>query len=255
MAGGDEVQRLTERCRAQMDDFHSDRPSDEQPCLELFRLALIEGDQTAWEAIYDLYRTQVMRWVQNHPRFYFTGEEAGYFVNQAFWRLWKYGARHARAGRFGTVADYLQYLKRCAASVITDELRRGRSDALSRLIELAGADDDDSGGPAVPPGQAGALLHDRPPLEEEVEREIVLSDLWALLRQVLDGERERLLAEEIWGYGLSPQQVYALHPDQFADEEEVSQIRRNIVRRLNRQLTNSAQHQRLRDALRHLLGG
>jgi len=258
MAEMGEIQRLMERCRAQMDDFRNNRPSDEQPCLELFRLALTENNQAAWEAIYSIYQAQVVRWVQSHPHFHFTGEDAGYFVNQAFWRLWKYGARHACAGRFNTLADYLQYLKRCAASVITDELRRGRRDALLHLAEAdepADADREGSDDSAMSPDWVSATLRDRAPLEEEVENEIVLAGLWELLRQVLNGERERLVAEEMWEYGLSPRQVCARHPDKFASEEEIGQIRRNIVRRLNRQLTNSARHQQLRRELRHLLGG
>lgn len=252
----DKVQQLIERCSAQVDDFRNNRPSDERPCLELFRLALIEHNQEAWDAIYNIHQAQVTRWVHSHPRFRFTGEDASYFVNQAFCRLWKYGARHAHAGHFNAVADYLQYLKRCTWSAIEDELRRSQKDALWHLVEAAeSADANDNGfdGAEMGLSEAAVALHDRASVEKIVEHEMVLSDLRELLRQTLEGERERLVAEEMWEYGLAPRQVYARHPDKFTDENEISQIRRNIVRRLNRRLTNDARSGQLRQELEHLL--
>ncbi|MCS6848642.1 MAG: hypothetical protein RMN52_13130 [Anaerolineae bacterium] len=246
------IQQLAKLCSAQVSDFRNNRACDERPCLELFRLALIERNQEAWEAIYNIHYPQVVRWVHTHPHFRITGEDADYFANQAFSRLWQYGTRHACAGHFNAVADYMQYLKRCTWSAIEDELRRSQKDALWHLVELGDSTDDNESDGMMGLDEAALALHNRVSVEAMVENEAILNDLWELLRQTLEGERERIVAEEMWEYGLAPRQIYARHPDRFADENEVSQIRRNIVRRLNRRLTNDAKVGQLRQELEYL---
>lgn len=249
------IQRLAELCSAQVSDFREDdRPRDEQPCLELLRLALVERDQEAWDALYKIHYPQVLRWVHTHPHFRVTGEDADYFANQAFSRLWQYGERHASAGRFKTVADYMQYLKRCTWSAIEDELRRSRKDALWHWAEVNdsavdGENDDMMGLDEL------AETPDSASVEATVENAAILSDLWALLGQIIEGERERIVTKEMWEEGLEPRQIYARHPDLFMNEDAVSQIRRNIVRRLNRKLINDARAGLLRQELEHLFRG
>ena len=92
-------------------------------------------------------------------------------------------------------------------------------------------------------------------VEATVENAAILSDLWELLGQIIEGERERIVAKEMWEEGLEPPQIYARHPDLFVDEDEVRQIRRNIVRRLDRKLTNDARAGLLRQELEHLFRG
>ncbi|BCX04015.1 MAG: hypothetical protein KatS3mg053_1953 [Candidatus Roseilinea sp.] len=246
------IQQLAELCSAQVSDFRNNRPCDERPCLELFRLALIEHNQEAWAAVYNIHYPQVMRWVHTHPHFCITGEDADYFANQAFSRLWQYGSRHACAGHFNAVADYMQYLKRCTWSAIEDELRRSQKDALWHLVEVNDSTEDNESDNVMGFDEAALALHDRVSVEAVVESEVILRALWELLRQTLEGERERIVAEEMWEYGLAPRQIYARHPDRFSDENEVSQIRRNIVRRLNRRLTNDAKVGQLRQELEYL---
>lgn len=248
------IEQLVNECIIQTNEFHHNRPSDDQPCLELFRRALIEHDQEAWSAIYNLHYNQVMRWVYTHPRFRFTGENANIFANQAFARLWQYGSRHAKEGRFNTVAEYMQYLKRCTWSAIEDELRRSQKDALWYLVELNspsdGSEPSDEGWDFETLG--ASLLEEDVPMEAVVEREALMQELWELLRQSLVDGRERIVAEEIWEYGLAPRQIYARHPDMFANEGEVGQVRRNILRRLNRRLMNDGQAGMLREEFERL---
>lgn len=232
------TEQLLSACIIQMNEFHHNRPSDDRPCLELFRRALIEHDQEAWSAIYNLHHDQVMRWVYAHPRFRFTGEDASVFANQAFARLWQYGRRHAEAGRFNAVAEYMQYLKRCTWSAIEDELRRIQKDALWHQVELDSLSD---GGELNDEGwdfeTLGIWLRGEDvPMEVVVEREAVMQELWELLKRSLVDGREHVVAEEIWEYGLTPRQIYVRYPDMFANEGEVRQVRRNILKRLIRRL-------------------
>lgn len=246
------IQILAERCSAQISDFRRDHPSDETPCIELFRLALIEHNQEAWESLYHTYYPLVTRWVSFHPGFRLTGEDVDYFANQAFARFWRYGAQRASAGCFRRIADYLQYLKRCAWSAIEDELRWIRKDALG---EIHRTNDSDASEAVNIPEFTLAASDDRgaESFEQQIGNEASLKKLRRLLCDVLTNEDESLVAEATWQQGLSPRQIHTRYPGRFADESEVSQIRRNILRRLTRRLMNDAGAAELRQELEELL--
>lgn len=245
------IQALAERCSAQISDFRRDHPSDETPCIELFRLALVEHNQEAWESLYHTYYPLVTRWVCFHPGFRITGEDVDYFANQAFARFWLYGAQRASAGCFKRIADYLQYLKRCVWSAIEDELRWIRKDALGEVYRTN--DSDASRVVNIPEFNLSTDDRGSGSFEQRIESEASLQKLRRLLWDVLLDENESLVAEAIWQHGLSPQQVHRRYPSRFADEAEVSQIRRNILRRLTRRLMNDAKATELRQELEELL--
>lgn len=247
----DKVRELAESCSRQLSSFRNNQLSNDLPCVELLRLALVEHNQQAWEAIYNIYYPLVMRWVCVHPGFRITGEDADYFANQAFSRFWWYGARRARAGCFGKVADYLQYLKRCVGSAIEDELRWIRKDALGGIHRTGDFGESDDAEKAVP-DETVLATNEHSTLESDMATNMLFKELWALLYQSLSNEVERIVAECTWQHDLAPRQIYRLYPDRFADESEVSQIRRNIVRRLSRRLMNDTGVKPLRQELENL---
>jgi hypothetical protein len=57
--------------------------------FELFRRAILNRDQAAWQAIHAQYQTLITSWVWRHSKFQSTNEEAASFVNAAFIRFWR----------------------------------------------------------------------------------------------------------------------------------------------------------------------
>jgi hypothetical protein len=57
-----------------------------------------------------------------------------------------------------------------------------------------------------------------------------------VLSQTIQTHEERLVAEESWVYGLTPRQIQARYPETFATTELVSQIKHNLLKRIQRRL-------------------
>ena len=78
---------LAHRCAQETDLFFRRLSYDPAYCFELFRRAILEGNQRAHECIYTQYQPLVAGWVERHPSFAGTDEEVQYFVNRAFEKL------------------------------------------------------------------------------------------------------------------------------------------------------------------------
>jgi hypothetical protein len=83
------VEELAQRCRQESEKYLAGQPHDETYCFELFRRAIFNRDQAAWQAIYAQYQTLITSWVWRHSKFQSTNEEAASFVNAAFIRFWR----------------------------------------------------------------------------------------------------------------------------------------------------------------------
>jgi hypothetical protein len=198
---------------------HSDiEPLEKEDCLELFHQAWTEQNTTAWAMIYHQYQTLVTRWVYRYSQYWQTGEEASFFVNEAFARMIQSSARPGRSNIFSGLGQYLQYLKLCVISAIEDYLRRRQKDALATAVSL---------GNGVRLGLT---------VEAQADQALISAELRGLVAEVIQDERERLVAEGSWVYGLAPRHIQSRHPDIFATVSEASQVKRNLVRRLKRRL-------------------
>jgi hypothetical protein len=210
------VTELAERCRAEAERFQRTGQSNEIYCFELFRRALVDQEEVAWQAVHDQYYLLVTKWVHNYSRFAQTGEEAAFFVNGAFFRMWKRFAGSGRPDTFEGVGKCLEYLKLCACVTIEDFMRRKKKDALATAVTLKHQDKQD------------AAVH------QQVEVSLIRNELRQLLAEIVQDNREQLIAQESWVYDLAPRQIQARHPETFATVTEVSRIKRNIIKRLKR---------------------
>lgn len=210
------IAQLVEHCHAEARNYLQTGQSNEGYCFELFRRAMIEQDQTAWKAVYAQYESLVSAWVYNYSRFPATGEAVDFFVNEAFARLWQYGTKSGKTEEFNGLGKYLKYLKLCVGSAIENYLRQQRKDALIAAVALESFD--------RPTAAA----------DEQAERAMRFSKLEQILEETVQDERERLVAQESWVYNLAPRQIQARHPASFATPGEINQIKRNIIKRLQR---------------------
>lgn len=209
------VNQLAKRCQT---DQQSRIPNSEA-CTQLFTLALVNQSQVAWVAVCAEFNSMVHAWVYTYPSFRQTDEEAAYFVNEAFARLWQYGSPIAQNGQFTHLGDYLQYLKRCVWSAVEDYQRKLQKDALWQRVY---SDDQTL--------KVEKLV--QPPSNEQSSD---ISQLVNLVRELTqDNPLEKIVVEETWFYDLTPRAIQERHPKQFATVTEVNQVKRNILRRLQR---------------------
>ncbi len=215
-----DIEKLAARCRQETSGYLTGRGWTEEFCLELFRRAVMNNDQSAWQAIYLQYRRLVADWVRQHRSFVQTNEEADFFVNAAFMRFWQGLSQQNSGPRLDGFAGFLQYLKSCVHSAIADENRRQQRwppDAVA-WNELS------EGLPDV----------FRPSLEEHVIGRVQADALaWALMSR-LRNEQETVVATLSWIYGCPPREIQARYPQLFPDVARVHRVKQNILNRLLR---------------------
>jgi hypothetical protein len=206
---------LAQRCAQETDLYFHQKEHDPSYCFELFRRAIQEGSQSAWDTICVQYQPLVSGWVRQHPGFQDSGEEIQYFVNGAFAKIFS-TITPLRFGGFSDIGPLLRYLKLCVHSVIVDY---NRSAEQINPYPLEEAMNNASTEPAVEHQQA-----------DRAEQEA----LWEWINAWLQDEKERLVVYGSFALALKPQEIYDLFRDRFTDVDEVYRIKQNVISRLRR---------------------
>src|SRR5262245_36699113 len=118
---------LAHRCAQETKLYYKNLENDTRFCFELFRRAILERSNFAWEAIRTQYNSLVAKWVNRwadkHPDFPLARVEEEDFIDEAFIRFWSHFTPdkfHKSQGLEGV----LQYLKMCVNSAILDIWRK-----------------------------------------------------------------------------------------------------------------------------------
>lgn len=208
---------LAHRCAQETERFFGRSDYDPLPCFELFRRALVERDQAAYELLYLQYRALVTSWVERHPGFPALDEEAQYFVNRAFEKLWR-AVPPEKFQRFPNLKSLLSYLKTCTASVIIDFARAPKPPVV----------DEEPGDFPVTSQTAGANP------EEYAVAQMQQQELWQFIEARLNDDKERAVLYGVFVLGLKPRDLCLSSPAVFADVTEVYRTKQNLMERLRR---------------------
>lgn len=201
---------LVKRCQEQTTLYLKDRLSDSRYCFEIFRLALVEHRQSAWDALYVQYRPLVISWIQRSTQLINLEESIDALSNESFAKFWAAMSPEKFAAAPG-IGSLLDYLRLCTGSVIVDHGRRSRR---KRDQEL---------NPELP--------------DRGADREIELLDTQELVLQIeqrLKDEDEKRVFFAMFTLGMKPREISEQWPEQFPTVQRVNQIRQNIVDRLRR---------------------
>jgi hypothetical protein len=208
---------IARRCAHETELYFQRKSYDPRYCFELWRRAIVDRDQLAWEHVYHQYCPLVAGWVKRNPAFLSSGEEAQYFVNRAFERLWA-ALTPGKFSRFQHPKFVLQYLKMCVNSVILDEVRVAKRALVGSQADAA-SQEGRASSPTIE-GQALALVD-----QEE---------FWAEIEARLRDEKEWRVVYGSFVLALKPREILAQHKDTFRDIEEVYRIKANVLARLAR---------------------
>lgn len=214
-----ELQQLTlanlaKQCSQESSRFFHQQAHDPRYCYELFRRAIVESDQMAWRLLIAQYRPLVTSWVHRHSYFASCAEDAEFFVNGAFYRLIR-AVPPARFASFPNLKTLLSYLQLCVAGEIMDYARKEENtiplDELLVARQMA-ADD----------------------VEAQVAENTHTSQLWELIKEALDDEREIALVYASYVLGLKPRELIRKYPKSFRNVQEVYRLKENVLARLRR---------------------
>jgi hypothetical protein len=224
------IRQLAERCQEETARYQRTQQSDPTYCFDLFHQALAQQVEAAWSAIVTQYEDLVTHWAYGFG----AGDLAevpAVFVNEAFSRMWQYGRKAETIARLDNLGKCLSYLKKCVWSAVEEGRQHRQQAVLVTDWRKLGADHPTLPGPEIPVGL-------------ENLRQVV----WETLAELVQNETEHRVAELTWVYDLKPRQIQAAYPTQFASAAEVSQIKKNILKRLQR-------NEILMERLRALLEG
>lgn len=208
---------LAHRCAEETERFFRRLDHDPRYCFELFRRAILDNDQRAWEVVYAQYRSLLAGWVQRHPAFDGAGEETEYFVTGAFEKL-RVSLAPDRFDRFLDLPSVLRYLQTCVHSVVLDHVRVMERARLEVSFEALARE-------PVEPG---------PATEDQAFSQVESKALWNWLDMHLKDDRERLVLHDSFVLALKPNEILRQHRDAFDDVSEIYRIKQNVLARLGR---------------------
>ncbi len=212
------VATLTQETRCEIARSLADCRPNEGPCaFELFRRAIVQHDQDAWPAIYNLYHGFIITWIsQRLPASHADAYET--LVDDTFVKFFR-AVDARRFEGFSSAPRRLAYLRTCACSVAADYLRSQR---VYQVKE-----------PLVESFQEVVL--DDP--AEEVMMQLFASKVWQAIGKWVN-EEERLVLQGICILGWPAYTLQHLSPTQFPTAEDVYRIKGDVLERLrrNRQL-------------------
>ena len=208
---------IAHRCTRETEAFFQRQAHDPAYCYELFRRAIVDRCQPAWDVIYAQYRPLVAGWVERHPAFAFSGEEVQFFVNRAFEKMWA-ALDSSKFARFPNLKSLLRYLQMCVHSTIVDQSRKAEQAVASVQVESL-SDRSAADGPR----------HDDPALAGVYRQEF-----WQQINGRLNDERERRVVYGSFVLGLKPREVHARYQDTFNGVKDVYRVKENVLARLRR---------------------
>jgi len=208
---------VAQRCAQETARFFRRQVYDPWFCFELFRRAIVDQCQQAWEYVYAQYQAQVTGWVKRHSAFASSGEEAPYLVNRTFERMWS-ALTPEKFARFDTLSALLRYLQMCVHSVLLDLVRAAERAAVVSEIERPELVDEKN----------------TPGVEVQVLGRAQSQAFWQAICERLKNDKERWVVYGLYVMGYKPRELYTQHPGRFGSVDEIYRVRENLIARLRR---------------------
>ncbi len=206
---------LMRHCACESERFYRGQQHDTSYSYELFRRALVDRSEAAWEHLYRHYSGLVEGWVRRSGAFTSSGESSEFFVVGAFTKFWR-AVTPEKFESFSTLASLLHYLQLCATSVVIDSVR---TQSWSEMLP------EDT--------MTASSMPQYSPDEEAVNR-VQREEFWRLIDAQLNDEIERVVVYCSFILGLTPRAIFARRNDLFKSVNDVYNVKRNVLGRLGR---------------------
>ena len=209
---------LRNRCAEESDRFFRRQEHDPRFCFEIFRRAIQNRDEKAWECIYHQYQSLVASWVKRHSLFQALDEDCDYFASWAFEKMWAV-LTPEKFTSFPDLKSILRYLQMCVHSVLTDAMRAQQQAGLYE-VDLEGREDREDS-------------HQDSP-EEQVFQRSMAEDLLATLYEKCSNAKERRIVYASFVLGMKPGDIFEVYGEEFQNTQEVYRVKENLLARLKR---------------------
>lgn len=218
---------LVDHCRQETEQYLRHEPYDQRYCFEIWRRAIVERDEAAWDSLVGQYGGFVRRWLTlrlaHFPALRF---EEDALVNGVFINFYRFVGPEKFAN-FHNLSGILQYLKLCCGTIVADAQR----DFQARNLDISL---DRSTGPGEAGGEQAleAKVSDDFDMEESVAYSTDRATFWQGIWQKLPDPADRLLVYLRYVLGMPPREIVQLYPQHFSDVTAVYRRNKNLLWRL-----------------------
>ncbi len=222
------LDELIGECRSQTNRFLQHQANDPRYCFEIWRRAVVEQDQVAWQALTEQYSGLVRNWLgQRLARYPALQFEQDILVNGVFIKFYRYvGAE--KFSNFQNLNGVLKYLKLCCGTMVSDANRDYQARRLDTSLE---------GNPS-PSEQAETGLTQTEQLKSPLDLEESLlaweerERFWAELQAKIPDATDQILIYLRFIQNMKPSEIVQQYPHQFNNVEQVYLRLKNIMHRL-----------------------
>jgi hypothetical protein len=196
---------LTDQCMIEINYYTAGVLLSETYYRELLFRALLHGDHDAWNAVQRCLKVPLRGWMVCHPKIEAACrlDNVENYITQAIARFHK--AAILKQVDYWRLPSALEYLRVSLNSVLLDALR----DATRPFTALSDKRETCNSFMSTP-----------------------VSDFWEMLEKMsLDTHKQRM-AFLLFNCGLRPHEIVQLFPEEFCDEQEISQLRCSIIKQL-----------------------
>ena len=217
---------LCHRCRQESEQFFARQDHDPRFCYELFRRAFVYGNELAWNCLYQQYQDLVLSWIKRHSLYPGLGEEAEYFLNRAYEKMWQ-GIPAENFAKFPNLKSLLRYLQMCTNAVLVDFARWKEQAHLWDRANQANQEEEER-------DPFATFVGATPPPERQIAKREMQELLWQKLQSLCNSEKEYKAIYGSFVLGLKPREVHDLYKEEFTDVRDVSRTKDNFLARVRR---------------------
>ena len=218
---------LIERCQQETEKYLRHETYDPRHGFEIWRRAIVERDEAAWESLITLYGSFVRRWLaQRLAHFPALRFEEEALVNGVFINFYRFVGPE-KFSNFHNLSAILQYLKLCSGTIVADAQRDFQARNLDISLDQVRGPGDDNGSPALE-----EKIGDAFDMEESMLHSADRATFWHNIWQKLPDPPDRLLVYLRYVQGMPPREIVQLYPQHFSDITTVYRRNKNLLWRL-----------------------
>lgn len=183
---------------------------------ELFRRALVERDEEAWETLYHAYECLLASWISKQISVPVETYDA--LLSDVWMKLLLYIRTAEKFAQFANLGAVLAYLKCCTMTACVDYIR-AQARMQSTTLSLETVD---------------MSAHSVFAVEQDLLYDVRYQDLLHDVEPLLRTEQERIMVQVLLIEQEKPSTLLKWYPDLFDSVESIYWSRRKLVERLQR---------------------
>ena len=220
------LNELVDQCRSQTQLYTQREEYDPQFCFELWRRAIVERNEDAWQAITEQYTLSVRRWLtQRLANLPALQVEEDVLVNTVFINFFRFVGPDKFVS-FPTLPALLRYLKLCCGTIVIDLQRDQQGRQLDTSLDAPVSSGTEQG------QNLGTRLPSEFDLEETATQRADRPGFWTSVWEKLPDPTDKMLVYLRYVQDIPPREIVQQYPQHFTDINQVYRRNKNILWRL-----------------------